>query len=65
MLGPDLCWALLFLHSFTGWDTTAGFYGIGRSTRFKLFLNNPRLHRSSLSQTKVLMTSKMLPWQLQ
>ena len=43
MLGPDLCRALLFLHSFTGCDTTSGFYGIGKSTSFKLFLNNPRL----------------------
>ena len=43
MLGPDLCRALLFLHNFTGCDTTSGFYGIGKSTSFKLFLNNPRL----------------------
>ena len=42
MLGPDLCRALLFLHSFIGCDTS-GFYGIGKSTSFKLFLNNPRL----------------------
>ena len=41
MLGPDLCRALLFLHSFTGCDTTPGFYG--KSTSFKLFLNSPRL----------------------
>ena len=40
MLGPDLCRVLLFLHSFIGCDTT---YGIGKSTSFKLFLNNPRL----------------------
>ena len=43
MLGPDLCRALLFLHSFTGCDTTSGFYGIGKSTSLKLFLNNPSL----------------------
>ena len=43
MLGPDLCRALLFLHCFIGCDTTSGFYGIGKSTSFKLFLNNPRL----------------------
>lgn len=43
VLGPNMCMYLLFLHAFTGCDTTSHIHGIGMSTAFKKLMNSDEL----------------------
>ena len=40
VLGNYICEKLLFVHSFTGCDTTSSFYGIGKGTALKYFIKS-------------------------
>ena len=40
ILGNDICSDLLFLHAFTGCDSTSSIYEIGKASAFKKFLSN-------------------------
>ena len=42
-LGPDLCNALAFFHSFTGCDTSSSFFGKGKTTLFDAWLSFPQI----------------------
>ena len=35
IIGPDICSQLLFIHAFTGCDSTSRIFGIGKKTAFK------------------------------
>ena len=48
-LGTNLCGTLLFLHAFTGCDTTSAIYGHGKTAAFKKMKNNKRLQEIALS----------------
>ena len=39
ILGNDICSNLLFLHTFTGCDSTSSIYGIGKASAFKKLLS--------------------------
>ena len=56
-LGADICSKLLFLHAYTGCDTTSSIYGIGKGTVFKKLISNQCLQDiasifSSINQSK-------------
>ena len=38
LLGPDLCSHLLFIHAFTGCDTTSRVFGVGKKAFFQKFI---------------------------
>ena len=40
ILGHDRCSVLLFIHAFTGCDTTSQFCGIGKGTSFKTLIDH-------------------------
>lgn len=39
VLGSDLCSQLLFIHAFTGCDTTSHIFGVGKHTAFHKLVN--------------------------
>ena len=43
ILGNELCNALLFIHAFSGGDTTSQFYNIGKGTAFDMFVKSSKL----------------------
>ena len=43
ILGNGLCNALLFIHAFSGCDTTSQFHKIGKGTAFDIFAKNSKL----------------------
>ena len=49
VLGEDMCQCLLFLHSFTGCDTTSTFCGIGKGTHFLKMINSRPLQQLTKS----------------
>ena len=52
-LGRELCQRLLFIHAFTGCDTTARPYGIGKGTTLSKVMNNPILIKCAYTFTDV------------
>lgn len=42
LLGPALCSHLLFIHAFTGCDTTSRVFGVGKKTYFQKFLKGDK-----------------------
>ncbi|KAJ8893546.1 hypothetical protein PR048_006144 [Dryococelus australis] len=49
ILGSELCIQLLFLHAFTGCDSTPHIYGVGKKTVFQKLLNCDRVLHSCAS----------------
>ena len=49
VLGEDMCQCLLFLHSFTGSDTTSAFSGIGKGTHMLKMINSRPLQQLAKS----------------
>ena len=46
-LGPFVCKHVLFLHAFSGCDTTSRLYGIGKGTIFKKFLQSQAIQQAA------------------
>ena len=46
-LGETLSAQLLFIHAFSGCDTTSSFFGIGKQTVLNFYLNNPDFQEQS------------------
>jgi hypothetical protein len=46
MLGDDLCTDLLFVHAFTGCDTTSRIFGIGKKSVFKNIIKGESVFRT-------------------
>ena len=42
-LGEELCNSLLFIHAYSGCDTTSQFCGIGKGTAFDSFIKNAKI----------------------
>ena len=40
IIGPELCSQLLFIHAFTGCDSTSRIFGIGKKTAFQKLVNS-------------------------
>lgn len=47
VLGRDICKGLLFMHSFTGCDTTSAFYGVSKTHSFTKFVQDKALQHIS------------------
>ena len=43
ILGEELCEQLLFIHAFSGCDTTSSMFGIGKGTSFRKLIGNEQL----------------------
>ena len=46
-MGSELCTHLLFLHAFTGCDSTSRIYGVGKKLAFQKFLKDDSILRNS------------------
>ena len=48
ILQSEIYTKLLFLHVFTGWDTTYSVHGVGKATVFKKLISNKHLQAVAL-----------------
>lgn len=49
VLGSDLCSQLLFIHAFTGCDTTSHIFSVGKQTAFQKLVNGESTIQSCVS----------------
>ena len=52
IMGEELCSNLLFIHAFSGCDTTSQFCGIGKGTAFDLFVRNVNVQKLAVEFSK-------------